>query len=110
MVLKCGIILLDDSEIIFRIYQITHYEWKLNHYHSAPLTYQILDVNEILEIIGDFFTAKYVQHVTAWKICSRQYPKKVVTDIAQNLSIDVENLGMIREQELLCKGMLTEIC
>lgn len=110
MIFKCGIILLDESEIIFRIYQITHYEWKLSHYHSAPLSYQILDVNEILEIIQDFFAAKYVQDVAAWKICSRQYPKKVVTDIAQGLSIDVEDLGMIREQELLCQGMLTEIC
>lgn len=102
-----GVILLDETEIIFRIYETTDREWKLSHYHSAIVP--SFETNDILEIIGDFFTTDYAQHIEEWKIGSRHYPKKVINELSQTLSVTIENISLHREQELLCKGMFTEL-
>lgn len=107
---RFGIILLDEMEIIFRIYETTDHEWKLFHYHSAilPEIRQTV-ISDILEIIGNFFTSNYAEHITEWKICSRHYPKKFISELSQALSIAIEDITLHREQELLCKGMFTEL-
>ena len=106
--LRSGVILLDEMEIIFRIYETSDHEWKLFHYHSSTLSTSI-EINDILEIIGDFFTSEYAQHIEEWKICSRHHPKKLLNQLAQTLSISIEDITLHREQELLCKGMFTEL-
>jgi hypothetical protein len=103
-----GVILLDETEIIFRIYETTEREWKLFHYHSSIIK-PTSDINQILEIIGDFFTTEYAQHIAEWKMCSRGHPKKLLNDISQALDIPVEDISLHREQELICKGMFTEL-
>ncbi|MGH7203551.1 MAG: hypothetical protein ACREHC_03865 [Candidatus Levyibacteriota bacterium] len=105
-----GVILLDEGEIIFRIYETSDQEWKLFHYHSALIHGdKVIDTSEILEVIGNFFTTDYAQHIADWKICSRQFSEKIINDISSALAISVENLSIHREQELLCKGMFTEL-
>lgn len=105
-----GVILLDEREVIFRIYETSSHEWKLFHYHSSLLRDDnAIDTSEVLEIIGNFFTTDYAQHIADWKICSRQFPKKLANDISRALAISVEDLSIHREQELLCKGMFTEL-
>lgn len=103
-----GLILLDETEIIFRIYETTAHEWKLFHYHSSDIPYEV-DANDILEIIGDFFTTEYAQHIAEWKMCSRHHPKKLLMDLSHVLNITIEDMSLHREQELLCKGMFTEL-
>jgi len=103
-----GIILLDETEIIFRIYETTDYEWKLFHYYSSIIK-PTADTNDILEIIGNFFTTEYAQHIAEWKICSRLHLKKLLGDLSQALNIPIEDISIHREQELLCKGMFTEL-
>lgn len=107
MILHYGLILLDETEIIFRIYETSEQEWKLYHYHTALL--HSIEIMAILEIIGDFFATDFAQHIAEWKICSRHYPKDLVHEISYTLSIDIEDISYYREQELLCKGMLTEL-
>ena len=106
-----GVILLDEKEIMFRIYETTNQEWKLFHYHSSllPTISDHVEASDILEIIGNFFATDYAQHIAEWKICSRQFPKKVLTEISRALTLPIENLGPHRKQELLCKGMFTEL-
>ncbi|HWY79205.1 MAG TPA: hypothetical protein VNW29_02505 [Candidatus Sulfotelmatobacter sp.] len=105
-----GVILLDESEIIFRIYETTNHEWKLFHYYSSLLPPPTLvQINDILEIIGDFFTTEYAQHIAEWKICSRHYPIQLVNNLSHALAITIEDINLHREQELLCKGMFTEL-
>jgi len=105
-----GVILLDDGEIIFRIYETTDHEWKLFHYHSSvlPITHEI-EVSDVLEIIGNFFATEYAQHIAEWKICSRRHPKKLIEEISQALTLSIEDISLHREQELICKGMFTEL-
>ncbi len=64
------VVLLEETEIIFRIYETTDHEWKL---------------------------------------CRRHYPKKIIQDLSKTLNIPVEPISLHREQELLCKGMFTEL-
>ena len=105
-----GVILLDDTEIIFRIYETTDHEWRLYHYHSSllPISHSIETI-EVLEIIGNFFITEYAQHIAEWRMCSRHHPKKLIREIEHALSITVEDVSLHREQELLCKGMFTEL-
>src|SRR6266404_9498207 len=106
---RYGVILLDDTEIIFRIYETTDHEWKLYHYHSSLLpSSNALEATAVLEIIGNFFLTEYAQHIAQWHMCSRRQPKKLVRELTRVLAITVEDISLHREQELLCKGMFTE--
>lgn len=106
-----GVILLDEKEILFRVYETTDQEWKLFHYHSSLLEKSLeqTEVSDILEVIGNFFSTDYAQHIAVWKICSRNLQKKLIAELSHALSIDIEDLSLHREQELLCKGMFTEL-
>jgi hypothetical protein len=104
-----GMILLDDNEVIFRIYETSDREWKLLHYHSTLITSSSDDVENLLEIIGSFFSTEYAQHIAEWKICSRHHAKQLLRELSRALSISIEDLSVHREQELLCKGMFTEL-
>jgi hypothetical protein len=107
---RYGIILLETTEIIFRVYETTDHEWKLFHYHSSliPSTTQ-LETNIIVEIIGNFFSTPYAQHVAEWKICSRNYSKKIIQELSRAIDMNIEDISLHREQELICKGMFTEL-
>lgn len=55
---RYGVILLDSTEIIFRIYETTDKDWRLIHYHSAKLftltTDGEIQVTDIMEVIAEF--------------------------------------------------------
>ena len=109
---RYGIILLDGTEVIFRIYEISDREWRLFHYHSAiiePSTEHRIQASDIMEIIGDFFATDYAQHIAEWRIGSRDLSTKLISELAHALDIRIENLSLHREQELLCKGIFTEL-
>jgi hypothetical protein len=107
-----GVILLDNREVIFRIYETSENEWKLYHYYHVSIddaTTKTFEATDILEIIGEFFSTEYAQHIAEWKTCCRYVPIKIVKELSEVLNIKVENISLQREQELLCKGMFTEL-
>jgi hypothetical protein len=110
---RFGIILLDSTEIIFRIYEANNKEWKLVHYHSAKLFTMTpegeIRTADILEVIAEFLTTQYAQHIAEWKICSRHLPQPMIHDVEKGVGFKVEIISPLREQELLCKGMFTEL-
>ena len=107
---RFGVILLDTTELIFRIYETTDHEWKLFHYHSSLIPDpQNVDTNYVLELIGSFFTSEYAQHVIDWRMCTRHHGKTLVKELERVLSISIEDISLHREQELLCKGIFTEL-
>lgn len=110
---RYGIILIDNTEIVFRIYEADDKEWKLVHYHSAKL-FTITPQGEIksadiLEVIAEFLTTQYAQHIAEWKICSRNIPAYMVEDVEKGVGFKIEVITPHREQELICKGMFTEL-
>jgi hypothetical protein len=110
---KYGIILLDINEIIIRIYEADDKEWKLLHYHDTHLD-KIkekipIEAGDIARIIADFLTTESAQHVIEWKMCARQLPQAFIHKIATATGLTIENLSPLREQELLSKGIFTEL-
>lgn len=109
---RYGIILLDSTELIFRIYEADNKEWKLVHYHSAKLFTMTpegeIKSADILEVIAEFLTTQYAQHIAEWKICSRHIPASLIQDVEKGVGFKIEAITPLREQELLCKGMFTE--
>jgi len=107
---RFGVVLLEITEIIFRVYETTDHEWKLLHYHSSQLPEtQLLKTDNILEIMGNFLATEHAQYIEEWKICGRNYPKKIVQELSRTLNIPIESICLHREQELICKGMFTEL-
>lgn len=110
---KYGIILLDENEIVIRIYETNETEWKLLHYYDNPLALnksgKALAVAVVAEIIADFLTTEPAQHVIEWKTCARRLPPLFVRELASITSLTIEPLTSLREQELLAKGIFTEL-
>lgn len=107
-----GIILVDGTEIILRVYQTDGKIWQIIH----TTTRDLLDNNrekavtayDIAEVIADLFATTQTQKVIEWRICTRFQPRDTVVEIAHATGLRIEPLERSREQELLCKGMFTE--
>jgi hypothetical protein len=62
-----------------------------------------------METIADVFSESFAQDVMTWKICSRFIADTLLEEVSSAIDIEIENLQKLREQELLCKGMFTEL-
>lgn len=107
-----GIIFVDDTEIVLRIYSIEKRNWQLVHYTSQDLLDNrreaTISAYDIAEVIVFLFSQSYSQKVVEWKICARGITKATAAEIAHATGIKVEHLQRIREQELICKGLFSE--
>ncbi len=110
---RFGILLIDRTEIILRIYETTTKEWKLLQYKSAVVSSivddQALQERAIVETISEMLILDEAQHIAEWKICSRLVSQPILEVISSAIGIEIEDLPLLREQELLCKGMFTEL-
>jgi hypothetical protein len=108
-----GILLLDLAEIILRVYQTDGKQWNLLHYFSHDLATKKLesDINalDITDAIIDFLSRSTTQNITEWKICSRGFSEETISIVSEATGFKIERLERAREQELLCKGMFTEL-
>lgn len=131
-----GILLLEKTEIIIRIYEVSKREWKLIHYQNftlkqrtTPAVHQtigseVIDreaqtepaqarreslAEEISIILADFFTTDNARYVTQWKTGAKGISQSTLNFISSSLGLEIENLSLHREQELLCKGLFTEL-
>jgi hypothetical protein len=116
MIHICGIILLEKTEIIIRIYEVNKDAWKLIHYQNfhlmlrnAPVVHQDSLANEISTMLADFLTTDKARYVTQWKTGSRTIAQTTLNRVSASLGLEIESLSFIREQELLCKGLFTEL-
>ncbi len=112
MIEYVGIIFVDDTEIILRIYSITGGQWQLVHYVDHDLLdkkrQKTISAYDIAEVIADLFSGTYEHTVVEWKICTRGITKETTAEIAHATGLKVEHLNRIREQELICKGLFIE--
>lgn len=112
-----GIILLEKSEITIRIYEVNKTEWKLIHYQNFPITLStknMLDnpshlAETISSVLADFFTTANARYVTQWKTGAKGIPPEAINYISSSLGLEIDKLTPLREQELLCKGLFTEL-
>ncbi len=110
---KIGIILLERTEIIIRIYEADGKEWKLQHYQNKE--FQVsketkqTEVDIIINEIASFMLSDYAKFISEWKACARYLPTPFTKVITSATGFRIENLSQTREQELICKGMFTEL-
>ena len=110
-----GIILLEKTEIVIRIYEVNKVTWKLIHYQnyqtfpkSSGDNHKTL-AEEISTILANYFTTDNARYVTQWKTGARNIPPAAINYISASLGLEIENITPHREQELLCKGLFTEL-
>lgn len=104
---RYGIVLLEKKEIILRVYEAGEKEWRLIFYQNKVL--QNDGAAGITEAIAEFLVSEQTQHIADWKLCSRNIPQSVIRKVSSATGFAIENLTELREQELLCKGMFTEL-
>lgn len=110
MIQRVGIFLLEKSEVIIRIYEVDEKEWRLLHYQCI----QLQSVNEkhttlIIESLADFLTSNDGMHVSEWKLAARGVSHEDIAQVSSAIGLHIETITPLREQELLCKGLFTEL-
>ena len=106
-----GVILIDGLQIVTRIYLSSkEYQWKLIDYQSKDLGYikrnVILETSDFIETISQVFLSEKGRHIADWKILARHLPGFIIKDVRLATNFEVEDLTLIREQELICLGAL----
>lgn len=109
-----GILLLEKTEVTLRVYEANEREWKLLNYQNKPVLNGKNDTTDIIaalytEIIAELLLSHYTQNISEWKVCSRNISQPVIRIISSATGFAIEDLTLLREQELLCKGMFTEL-
>lgn len=108
-----GIFLLDGAEIILRIYEADGHEWRLIHYFKHDLADKKpeaqITARDITESIIDLLEKNIKNNIANWKLCSRGLASSVVNAIVEATGFHIEPLQKTREQELISKGMFTEL-
>lgn len=111
MIERFGVLLIDGFELILRIYETNENEWKLVYYFSKNFTgtpaQHIPDA--ATTTIAMLFSDEYTQHIAEWRLCARSAENNLTQEIAALTGLHIEYLTTQREQELLCKGMFTEL-
>lgn len=108
-----GVLMIDTTEVVLRIYQKDDKQWRLHHYADKDLIdfrrEKTISPYDIAEVIADFFSDFHSQSVIEWKICVRNSTKENAAQIALAIGQRIEFLGRQREQELISKGLFTEM-
>lgn len=104
---RYGIILLDQCEVIFHAYEAEGHHW--NRIALQRLPYLNPTQTEIMEQLAILFSNDTAQHIAEWRICNRAASKILANQIASTIGIAIETLPPHREQELLCKGIFSEL-
>lgn len=103
---RYGIIFVDRTQVILRVYETDNKEWKLLQYQERELT---IEKNDIADVITELLSLPYSQHIAEWKACSRNLSETLLSNITLATGLQVERLSKLREQELICKGVFTEL-
>jgi hypothetical protein len=112
MIDRFGVLLLDQTELILRIYEIHGGNWRLAYYTSKNITatpYSNDQRTGLTAAIADIFSSRDTDHIAEWKVCARETPQQLSEEIRTLTGFSVEYLSPEREQELLCKGLFTEL-
>lgn len=111
---EVGIILLDNTEVVVRLYALpTNGSWKLLHSATPDLTqfaaHKPVSHFDIIETIANTFHLAHQYHITSWKICARGLSPETLEQVLQVTNYTIEDLTLVREQDLLCRGILAEL-
>lgn len=108
-----GIILIDGFEVLIRVYQSIGGGWKQLRSQNRDLSLfqrgKELKSSEVIEVIAEVSLSGYSLGVSDWRIIVRDLSDETIHNIQLATGLKINNLTLVREQELICKGILSEI-
>ena len=110
---KFGIVFIDKEEVIIQIFEKATEE-KLNLIYNKLYDFATFSNHktilpgEIVEVIAQTAISKDAINVIDWKICSREVPELIISQISYVTNIKAEILTLTREQNLICRGLAQE--
>lgn len=111
MVCRIGILLLDWTDVVVRIYEKDNQRFTMifKNTHDLSLQPDVLNSgNVFIKTIKQAAQKGSQLHVEQWKVYARYLPKGILREIAQAISFPITHLSLEQEQDLLCKGTLLE--
>lgn len=110
---RIGILFVDEFEVVIRIYDIGECGstslFDTKSYDLVPLEGSGRPTaEEIVEIFRWAAGLELSRSVGNWKVIARRVADGTAEEISRILRLPVENLTLVREQELICKGLLSE--
>lgn len=111
---RIGIILLDNIEVIVAIFTLNRsLKWEKIFYQTRDLTkfesHKQPDYLRIVEILAEILLFGLKLDIKNWKVLSRNISDEILKQIAQVTKLKIKKLNLALEQELLCKGVLSEL-
>lgn len=107
MVVHVGVILVEREEIIMHVYQIDgncHFLLVSSQHYPLPPVH-----TEVVKVIAEFLTIGSQYRIEDWKLCLRFYSPIISKHIFSATGMQIETLTLSREQELLLRGMSSEM-
>lgn len=111
MHVRMGVIFLDGAEVIVAIYKLTRdLKWqKLVFFNRELNSFEVqkqVDVQEIIETLVEVLALGYKLKLRRWRILSRNLSDEVIEQIIRATKLKIRSLGLVEEQELICRGSL----
>lgn len=111
---RIGIILLDGTEVIVAIFaQSRSLKWEklffqvraLNTVNSQKQINYLAVVEKLAEVL--LFGLKL--NIRNWRVLSRHISAEILKQISQVTKLKIKTLDLVLEQELICRGVLSEL-
>lgn len=110
MIGRCGLVLLDWTEVVVRIYEQPEKGiWKTIFATTHDLSTHpnvLSSPTPFIDVITDASKKGSALGVNFWEVYARYLPNQILYDITQTIAVPIKKLTLQQEQELLCKGTL----
>lgn len=104
-----GVILLEKNEVILHVYTFsvsTQFQLLLDY--RRPVTKSTEDISILEEFIHALHKGS-LYNVVDWKLCARNIHPSITDDLKAMTGLSIEHLTRDYEQNLILKGMTTEL-
>jgi hypothetical protein len=110
MIKKIVGILLDEKQVIVNIFNKSSEQIITSKYIYKRLKQKNnkLFTASIVEFIAQIAISPEAQSASDWKIYGRKINPNILKKIGSATSVSIEKLTSKREQELICKGIMSE--
>jgi hypothetical protein len=110
MIRKIVTILLDNKEVFVNIFDKSPEQINNNKhiYKKLKQKNNKLFTGSIVEFIAQIAISPDAQSASDWKIYGRRINPNILKKIGSATSVSIEKLTIKREQELICRGIMSE--
>ena len=110
MIRKIVAILLDNKEVFVNIFDKSPEQINNNKhiYKKFKQKDNKIFISNVIEFIAQIATSPDAQSASDWKIYGRRINVNILKKISNATAVSIEKLTLKREQELICRGIMSE--